>query len=66
MNELVDINEDIINKIDSLDISVEKKSFLKMLLLEEFSHRDNNIHGVKTHKNARYEPLIEEYYKVKK
>lgn len=62
MKELADINEDIIEKIDSLSISDAKKIFLKKLLLEEFSHRDKNFYGTVNQKNMRYEPLINDYY----
>ena len=62
MKELVDINEDILKKIDNLNVSDEKKFFLKSLLLEEFSHRDN-FSAAKNQKNARYEPLINKYYR---
>jgi len=62
MKELANINEKILEKVDNLDISNDKKVFLKKLLLEEFLHRDKHFKKKSSNaKNSRYEPLIDEY-----
>ena len=57
---LDEINIDILKKIDSLDVDINVKNFLKEALYEEYSNRDEN-YTISDKRNEKYEPLIEKY-----
>lgn len=59
---LDEINNDILNKIDSLDVDKNIKDFLKEALYEEYNHRDENLASI-SRRNKNYTPIIEKYYK---
>ena len=59
---LDEINQDILEKIDSLNIENNIKNFLKEALYEEYTHRDEN-YTLSDARSSNYEPLINEYYK---
>lgn len=59
---LDEINQDILEKIDSLDIDDNIKDFLKEALYEEYTHRDDN-YTLSDKRSSNYGPLIDEYYK---
>ena len=60
---LDEINEDIINKINNLEVEDNIKDFLKEALLLEYSNRDVNFESVNSKRNTEYGPIIEKYYK---
>ena len=60
---LNEINKDIVKKIDSLNIDINKKNFLKKALIEEYNHRDKKFFGLNDKKNSKYNDIVEEYYK---
>lgn len=62
MNDLNEINQDIIDKINNLKIGKNKKDFLKKALIEEYNHRDKNFYNLIDKKNPRYDELVDEYY----
>ena len=59
---LDEINQDILDKIDSLDVGDNIKNFLKDALYEEYTHRDQN-YTLSDKRSENYEPLINKYYK---
>ena len=59
---LDEINEDILNKIDSMDIEDNIKDFLKEALYIEFTNRDKNF-DIADERNEDYGQIIEDYYK---
>ncbi len=62
---LDEINQDILKKIDSLDVEQNIKDFLKDALYEEYVHRDENF-TLMEKRNENYEDLIKKYSKVTK
>lgn len=60
MINLDEINQDIIEKIDSLDISNNIKNFLKEALYEEYTNRDDN-YTLSDKRSENYEELIDKY-----
>ena len=59
---LDEINNDILEKIDSLDVNDNIKNFLKDALYEEYTHRDQD-YILSDKRSDNYEPLINKYYK---
>lgn len=60
MINLDEINQDIIEKIDSLNISNNIKNFLKEALYEEYTNRDDN-YTLSDKRSENYEQLIDKY-----
>lgn len=59
---LDEINQEILKKIDSLEVSVNIKDFLKEALYEEYVNRDDN-YTLADKRSNNYKPLIEKYCK---
>ena len=57
---LDEINIDILKKIDSLDVDINVKNFLKEALFEEYSNRDEN-YTISDKRNENYGPLIDNF-----